>query len=92
MTSLKEAVRQIISNHNNKQPDGMAESVQCPFPILGDGGRGDSNLTGSIPLGQTNDLNIDTSGFLARHWSLLEMGKDWLVQCQDNVTECDIRS
>ena len=35
---------------------------------------------------------IDNCHFLARHLVLLGMGKDWFVQCQDKVTEWDIRS
>ena len=34
---------------------------------------------------QTNDFKIDTCRFLARHLALLGQGKDWLIQCQDNV-------
>ena len=40
---------------------------------------------------QPDDLNIDTCHFLARCLALLGQGKDWLAQCQDNVTEWDIR-
>ena len=36
-------------------------------------------------------LKIDTCCFLARHLTLLGYGKDGLAQCQDNVTEWDIR-
>ena len=32
-------------------------------------------------------LRIDTCHFLARCSGLLRQGKDWLVQCPDNVTE-----
>ena len=39
---------------------------------------------------QTNDLNIDTSRFLAWRSALLGYGKNWLAQCQDNVSEWDI--
>ena len=35
---------------------------------------------------------IDTCRFQARCSGLLGYGKGWLVQCQDNVTEWDIRS
>ena len=35
---------------------------------------------------------IDTCQTLAKHLTLLGSGTDWLVQCQDNVTEWDIRS
>ena len=35
---------------------------------------------------------IDTCHFLARHSALIGEGKDWFAQCQDNVTESDIRS
>ena len=41
--------------------------------------------------GQTIDFKIDTCRFLA--WrSALGYSKDWLAQCQDNVTEWDNRS
>ena len=35
---------------------------------------------------QTDDLKIDTCPFLTRRSALLGQGKDWWVQCQDNVT------
>ena len=35
---------------------------------------------------QTNDFKIDTCRFLARPSALLGYGKNWLAQCQDNVT------
>ena len=39
---------------------------------------------------QTNDFNLDTCRFLAWRSELLGLGKDWLAQCQDNMTEwCD---
>ena len=41
---------------------------------------------------QTDHLKIDTRRFLARRSALLGYEKDWLVQCQNNVTEWDIRS
>ena len=43
---------------------------------------------------QTNDLKIDTYRFLARAMTISWKGQDWIaqVQCQDNVTEWDIRS
>ena len=48
-------------------------------------------IVGSIPwLSKTNDL-WDLY-FIARCSALLEQGKDWLFQCQDNVTEWDIWS
>ena len=37
-----------------------------------------------------NDLKIDTCRFLARCFALLGLGKDWLAQYQDNVTEWDV--
>ena len=44
------------------------------------------NLTGS-DQSQTNDLHIDTCNFIAKHSALLEYGKEWLTQWQDNMTE-----
>ena len=41
---------------------------------------------------QTNVLEMYIYRFLARHPALLGWGKDWLAQCQDNVTELGIRS
>ena len=41
---------------------------------------------------QPNDLNMYTYHFRARHSTLLSYGKDWLAQCQDNVTKWDSRS
>ena len=41
---------------------------------------------------QTNDFKFDTCRSLAWHSTLLGWGKDWLVQCQNNVTEWDSRS
>ena len=41
---------------------------------------------------QTNDLKIDTCRLLARCLALLGQNKDWLVHCQDNVTEWGIGS
>ena len=38
---------------------------------------------------QTNEFIIDTWCFLARCLALLVQGKNWLAQCQDNVTEWD---
>ena len=34
---------------------------------------------------------VDTGPFQAWHRGLLEYGKDWLAQCQDNVKEWDIQ-
>ena len=42
------------------------------------------------PSRQTNDFKIDSCHFLAYHSALLGWDKDWLAQCQDNVTEWDI--
>ena len=69
----------------------MAELVEHLSPAIGR--LGDSDFTGSNH-GQvkTNDFKIDTGRFLARCSTLLEYGKDWLAQCQDNVTDWDIRS
>ena len=41
---------------------------------------------------QTKDFQIDTCHFLAWRSALLGWGKDWLAECQDTVTEWDIRS
>ena len=41
---------------------------------------------------KTKDVKVDTCCFLARHFVLLEQGKNWLTQGQDNVTEWDIKS
>ena len=38
-------------------------------------------------LSQTNDFKIDTCCFLAWSSALIGLDKDWLTQCQDNVTE-----
>ena len=35
-------------------------------------------------------FKIDTCCFLARHSALIGYGKDFLAQCQNNVTEWDI--
>ena len=43
-------------------------------------------------LSQTIDFISYSCRFLGRHSLLLGLGKDWLAQCQDNVTEWDIRS
>ena len=40
---------------------------------------------------QTNDLKIDMSRFLAVHTALIGCEKDWLAQCQDNMSEWDVR-
>ena len=41
---------------------------------------------------QTSDFIIYICRFLARGVTLLGYSKDWLAQCQDNVTESDISS
>ena len=67
-------------------PDEMAEWVEGPSPVLGE----DQGIQthGFKPWsGQTNCLKIDTCRFLDRHSALLGYGKDWVAQCQDNVTE-----
>ena len=54
-------------------------------PVLGDQGirpRGSDTW-----LSQINDFKIKTCRFLARHSVLVEQGKDWLAQCEDNVTD-----
>ena len=45
----------------------------------------------SLQSSPTNDVQIYTCHFLARHSALLGKGKDWLAQRQDNVTVQDIR-
>ena len=40
---------------------------------------------------RANGFKIDTCCFLARSLVLLRKGKHWLVQCQDNMTEWNIR-
>ena len=49
---------------------------------------------GSLALGQVKAMtdNIDTPCFLAWQLVLIGQGKDWVAQCQDNVTEYDIGS
>ena len=39
---------------------------------------------------QINDFKIDNFYFTARFSVLVGKGKDWLAQCQHNVTEWDI--
>ena len=41
---------------------------------------------------QTDDFKIDMCHFLAWREPLLGEGKNWLDQCQDNVTEWDMKS
>ena len=67
------------------KPGAVAESVEnvsCVGEIVG------LNPCRVRPL----TYKIDTSQFLARCSALLEQGKDWVAQCQDNVTEWNIRS
>ena len=40
---------------------------------------------------ESNDLILDTDYFLARRSALLGLGKNWLAQCKDIVTEWDNR-
>ena len=47
------------------------------------GRSGSPNLMGSS---QTKDFKIDSCHFLVRRSALLGQGKDWLAQCQHNVT------
>ena len=42
-------------------------------------------------LSQTNDLKVYTCRSLTRRSALSGYDKDWFTQCQDNVTEWDIR-
>ena len=56
-------------------------------PVARFGNSGDLEPMGSNPgSSQTNDFKIDICRFLARRSALLGQGKDWFVQCQDNVT------
>ena len=50
---------------------------------------GDSELAGDNP-DQVQPM-ADTCRFLARHSAILGESKDWLAQCQDNVTKRDIK-
>ena len=68
----------------------MAEWVERPSPVLGD--RGIRNHWFEPWSSQIKNLKINTSHFLTRHSALFGWVKDWLAQCQDNVTRCDIRS
>ena len=47
---------------------------------------------GSLVPGQVKSMTyrIDTCRFLAWRFAVIRWGKDWLAQCQDNVTEWDI--
>ena len=45
---------------------------------------------GDSEFSQPMTYQIDTCCFLA--WRSALIGQDWLTQCQDNVTEYDIRS
>ena len=67
--------------------------------ITGRGGRISSAQTshaGDREFGsrssQTDDLNIYTCHFLVWRLALIGKSKDWLAQCQDNGTECNIMS
>ena len=61
----------------------MAESVELG-PLMREIGSSVHRLS------QDNDLQIDTCLFLARRSALIGYDKDWLAQCQDNVTKWDI--
>ena len=64
------------------------ESVRLPFwEIMELESRGFDSWSS-----QTNDLKIDVCCLLVRRSALLGYGKDWLAQCQANLTEWDIRS
>ena len=53
---------------------------------------GESKTDGFEPWSnETNEFKIDTYCFPARYSALLGYGQDWLVHCQDNVSEWDIR-
>ena len=67
-------------------PDAVAKLVERLSPILGDQGI-EETLRFKYQSSQTNDLQIDTCHYLARHSALLREGKDWLAQCKDNVTD-----
>ena len=64
-------------------PDAVAESVKGGTRVW---------EIGNLVPGRVKPITyqIYTCPFLARHSTLLEYGKDWLAQCQDNVTEWDI--
>ena len=47
---------------------------------------------GFEPVVKSMTYQIDTCRFIALYSALLGDAKDWLVQCQENVTEWDIRS
>ena len=63
----------------------MAELVDRPPPILVDHWIHNHGFEPSSS--QTYDMEIDTCHILPRPSALLEWSKDWLVQCQDNLTE-----
>ena len=69
----------------DSRPDGMAKWVKRPSSFWG--GRGIQTHGFESWSSQISDLLMDTCRFLARCSVLLGLGKDWLVQCQDNVTE-----
>ena len=66
----------------------MSKSSIFPFGRLGD------QQIRTSPFepwsSQTNELNIYTCRFPARHSALLD-GKDWLAQYQDNGTKWDTK-
>ena len=50
-------------------------------------------IRSSVPCGvKRMTYKTDTCHFLAWRSALIGLGKDWLAQCQDNVTKWDIGS
>ena len=64
------------------QPDAVAESVERS-PHMREIGRSVPSRVKAITY-QIDNCHIRST--------LLEYGKDWFAQCQDNVTEWDTRS
>ena len=59
-------------------PDGMAEWVQYPSPVVGD--RGFKPMRSNPPwTSETGGLRTYTYRLLARQMALLGYGKDWLA-------------
>ena len=58
----------------------LAESVERTPPV---------RESGSLRLGRVKPMTykIDTYHYLAWHSALIEYGKNWLAQYQDNVNE-----
>ena len=80
-------MKEISLIHETRRDSRMNRASVSHF-----GRSGDLYLMGTNPgRVKTKDFNIDTCRFLARRSALLGEGKDWLAQCQDNITEWDIR-